>query len=247
MSFHMEFGYPREAEIAKKEKWPILIPVGTMEYHGSHCPYGCDTLVAMGLIEEIAQKIDAVIFPPIWYGVASYAVGGPETNTIQVDCDTFEAYIYNILKSLFLAGFNRNIYLVICHQGEDYLPMKLACMKAAKKLTFEYLDETKGYGWWGNNKNKDFYTNLSATENPWNWVRVINGLSETARAKLGADHAGKYECSMLERLFPGTIKLERLPECDDWFVQSAIEMSYEMGDQMVNISVEDHVANMKSE
>ena len=98
MSFHMEFGYPREAEIAKKEKWPILIPIGTMEYHSAHCPYGCDTLVTMGIAREIAKKIDAIVFPPVWYGVASYAVGGPEKNTIQVDCDTFEAYIYNILK-----------------------------------------------------------------------------------------------------------------------------------------------------
>ena len=75
--------------------------------------------------------------PPIWYGVASYAVGGPETNTIQVNCDIFEDYIYSILKSLFMSGFNRNIYLILAHQTEDYLPMTLACMKAAKKLTFE--------------------------------------------------------------------------------------------------------------
>jgi hypothetical protein len=30
MSFKMEFGYPKEAEKAKKEGWPVLIPVGTM-------------------------------------------------------------------------------------------------------------------------------------------------------------------------------------------------------------------------
>ena len=45
-SFDMAFAYPKEMEIAKKERWPILIPVGTMEYHSTICPYGCDALVA---------------------------------------------------------------------------------------------------------------------------------------------------------------------------------------------------------
>ena len=42
-SFDMAFGYPLEAEKAKKENWAVLLPVGTMEYHSTHCPYGCDT------------------------------------------------------------------------------------------------------------------------------------------------------------------------------------------------------------
>ncbi|MBE5867480.1 MAG: creatininase family protein [Lachnospiraceae bacterium] len=243
MSFHMEFGYPREAEIAKKEKWPILIPIGTMEYHSAHCPYGCDTLVTMGIAREIAKKIDAIVFPPVWYGVASYAVGGPEKNTIQVDCDTFEAYIYNILKSLFRSGFNRNIYLLITHQSEDYLPMTLACMKAAKKLTFEYLDETQGIGWWGNNANKDFYSNLSATENPWNWVRVIR--CSAVAAGYPGDHAGIHECSSLEYLYPGSIKLDRLSETDDWFAESAKDTSVKWGEERITKIVDTIVGIIK--
>jgi len=242
MSFNMEFGYFKEAEKAKAERWPVLIPIGTMEYHSAHCPYGCDTLVAMGIAREVAKKIDAVVFPPVWYGVASYAVGGPEKNTIQIDCDIFEDYIYAILKSLFKSGFNRKIYLIIAHQTEDYLPMTLACMKAAKKLTFEYLDETQGYGWWGNNKNKDFYENLSAEESPWNWIQIIRS---DAVADLPGDHAGQLECSDCEYLFPGTIKLERLSETDDWFAQDAVNMSPEIGKQRIESIVDGLVEMMK--
>ena len=251
MSFNMEWGYPEEAEKAKKERWPILIPVGTMEYHSDHCPYGCDTLVAMGIAEKIAQKIDAVVFPPIWYGVASYAVGGPEKNTIQVDCDTFEIYIYSILKSLFKSGFNRKVYILIAHQTEDYLPMTLACMKAAKKLTFEYLDETQGLGWWGNNDNKDFYENLSNTDNPWNWVRVIrcNSITDGNKTLLDVpgDHAGMYECSDLEYLYPGSIKLDRLGRSGDWFAESAKDMSVEIGRNTIEKNVEVLVKMMTDE
>jgi hypothetical protein len=44
------------------------------------------------------------------------------------------------LKSLFASGFKKNIVIVIAHQTEDYMPMTLACMKAAKKLIMADLD-----------------------------------------------------------------------------------------------------------
>ncbi len=245
MSICMATSYFREVERAKAEQWPVLIPVGTMEYHSTICPYGCDTLVSIGIAEKIAEKIDCMVLPPIYYGVASYAVGGPETNTIQVDCDTFEAYIYQVLKSLFLSGFHRNIYLIISHQTEDYNPMTLACMKAARKLIFEYLDTTKGYGWWGKNENREFYQNMTEADNPWNWVQVLYGLADEVKAYTGADHAGKYECSLLEYLFPGSIKLERLCDTDDWFAQNAAEMSKETGRTMAEDSAELYAKRMK--
>ena len=232
-SIHMETSYPKEVEKAKKERWPVILPVGTMEYHSTHCPYGCDTLVSVGIAEELAKRTDCLVLPAVWYGVASYAVGGPEKNTINVNCDTFEKYIYDILKSLFKSGFKRNICILIFHQTEEFLPTALACMKAAKKLTFEYLEETEGYGWWGDNKYADFYENLAAEDSPWNWIRVFNGVCYPEEYEYPGDHAGKYECAMLESLFPGSIKLERLDETSDWFAQNAREMSVEEGDEMV--------------
>ncbi len=237
MKINMEISYPREAEKAKKEHRPLLIPVGTMEYHSSICPFGCDTLVAKGIADLVAEKSEGVVYPPIWYGVASYAVAGPEKNTVQIDCDNFERYIYDILKSLFLGGWRKNIYLLIAHQTEDYMPMTLACMKAAKKLIMETLEKEKGYGWWGNRENKDFYENLSEEDSPWNAIRTIMIPSEKVRKKHGADHAGIYECSMLESLYPGSIKIERLKEADDWFAESAIRFNKELGDDMVKMTV----------
>ena len=242
MSINMATSYPKEVERVKKENLPILLPIGTMEYHSAICPYGCDSLVAMKLIDKIAENVDCVVMPPVWYGVASFAVAGPEKGTINVDCDTFEANIYCILKSLFLAGFNRNIYLVICHQREDYNPMELACRKAARKLVFEYLDQTKGYGWWGKNENKEFYDNLSDEDNPWNWVRVL--LSDQIADSPG-DHAGIYECSGLEYLYPGTIKLERLAETDDWFAETAKDTSAELGKEIIDKIVDKFAEMLK--
>ena len=54
-SIEMAFTYPKELEIAKKERWPVLIPIGTMEYHSTICPYGCDALVSIGFVRELAK------------------------------------------------------------------------------------------------------------------------------------------------------------------------------------------------
>ncbi len=245
-SFKMEYGYPLEVERAKKENWPVLLTVGTMEYHSTHCPFGCDTMIAQGICERVAEQVDAMLLPPIWYGVASYAVGGPETNTLNVDCDTIESYVYCVLKSLFASGFKKNIYIVIAHQTEDYMPMTLACMKAAKKLIMEDLEKTGGYGWWGKKENKDFFENLSGADNPWNWIRVVL-IPYTKNATGEGDHAGVYECSMLEDLYPGSIKLDRLKDSDDWFAETAKDLDLELGKRMVDIAVNDIVAMIKGE
>ncbi len=235
MSLYWAQTYPKELERAKAEHWPVLLPIGTMEYHSVHCPYGCDTLIAAGITDAIAQKIDAVVLPPVWYGVASYAVSPPDSGTLQIDCDIFEEYLYNILRSLFKSGFDRNIFILNFHQTEDYLPQALAAMKAAKKLIFQYLEETEGMGWWGN-KNSP-YADENATEalSPWRRIRIVNGVP--AELHIPEDHAGLVESSMMEYLMPGSIKTERLGETDDWFAKPAAGMSAEYGAEIINQTV----------
>ena len=236
----MEFAFPKETEKAKKERWPLIICVGTVEYHGPHCVFGCDTLIVQGLLERLEKINDIVIYPPIWYGVSSYAVAGPEKNTVHVDVDVFEENVYFILKSLILGGW-RNIYIMIQHQYEQetFMPMTLACMKAGKKLTMEYLESTQGNAWWGSNDNKEYYENLSEADNPFNWIKVVPAMSKRVQNSTGYDHAGKYECSILSALYPGTVDLSRLNQSDEWFIQSAIDSSPELGEIMISECLED--------
>ena len=41
----------------KENNIPLVIVGGTVEYHGAHCSYGCDTLVAEGLLNLLAKDI----------------------------------------------------------------------------------------------------------------------------------------------------------------------------------------------
>ena len=51
----------------------------------------------------------------------------------------------------------------------------------------------------------------------------------------------------MEYMYPGSIKMERLCETDDWFAQASADMSVELGEARVKQSVADYVAEMKAQ
>ena len=78
---------------------------------------------------------------------------------------------------------------------------------------------------------------------------VLEGeaMAEAIRLYGEGDHAGKMECSTLEYLRPGSIKLERLPETDDWFAQDAREMDVAFGETQIQMIVDRLIRIMKGE
>ena len=102
--------------------------------------------------------------------------------------------------------------------------MTLACHKAAKKVLMEYMEDTRGLGWWGNNDFKDYYKNLETDDNPLSYIKVIPLLSAEAQRKCGGfDHAGKFETSLVYALYPESVDLERTRYNTEWFAESAKE------------------------
>ncbi len=235
----LDMCFPRETDNAKKNNTPVVIVGGTVEYHGPHCSYGCDTLVAQGLIEKLAQEKDIIIAPSISYSPSSWAVGDSTSGTVHIDEVVFEEYVFNIFMSMLSAGL-RNIYVVIHHQfeQENLMPMTLSYMKAAKRATMRYLEATKGQGWWGSESYKDYYDNLGNDDDPFSWIKVVPTMSTAVQNATGYDHAGKYECSILMSLYPDAVKLDRLGDIDHWFTKSAAEANKELGDKMVELSLE---------
>lgn len=231
--------FPREISEAKKNNTPVVIVGGTVEYHGPQCSYGCDTLVAQGLVEKLAKKKDMIIAPPICYSPSSYAVGDETSGTVHVEENAFEEYVYYIFMSMLSSGL-RNIYVVIHHQfeQESLMPMTLSYMKAAKRATMAYMEKTRGQGWWGSESYKDYYENLEGEDNPFAWIKVIPTMNCDVQNRTGYDHAGKYECSILMSLYPEAVKLERLGEKEHWFTKSSAEASTKIGDEMVKLSLE---------
>ena len=242
MEFNMSF--PKELNKVKENRIPFVICGGTVEYHGPHCSYGCDTLVAEGLIKKLAETKEIMIAPSIYYSPSSYAVADETSGTVHIEEDIFEAYLMNIFTNMLEAGL-RNIYVVIHHQfeQENLKPMTLSYMKASQRAIMRYLEKTQGRGWWGSENYASYYDNLGGGDDPFSWIKVIPTMSTKVQNATGYDHAGKYECSILMSLYPEAVELGRIDEIKHWFTDSAREASKEIGDEMVKLSLE-HLKNV---
>ena len=207
-----------EIQDAVDRKVPFVIPIGTLEYHARHASCGTDTLVITGCLRELEKEKEIVVCPPLWYGVASYAVCAPKPSHFHVDEDAYTNYVYYILKSMIEAG-HKNIYLVAHHQteGAGLMPMTIACHKAAKKVTMEYMEETLGKGWWGSDAYATYYEDMGSEDDPFSYIKVIPLISREAQHKCGGfDHAGKFESSLMYALYPDHVDLERTKKNTEW-------------------------------
>ena len=234
----LDRSFPREVKYVQDNNIALVIAGGTVEYHGPHCAYGCDTLVVEGLINELAKRKEIMIAPTISYSPSSYAVGGRKSGTVHVPERAFEDYVYYVFKSFLYAGF-RNIYVVIHHQfeQESEMPMTLCYRTAAKRATMEYLEETLGEGWWGSESYSDYYEQLEGANNPFGWIKVIPTMTTEVQNATGYDHAGEFESSILMSLYPDCVKKERIDDVKHWFTESARKANKELGDKMVELSL----------
>jgi creatinine amidohydrolase/Fe(II)-dependent formamide hydrolase-like protein len=232
--------FPKEIQDAKKRLVPLIIPIGTVEFHAEHLSSGCDTLVIEGLLDRLSMTKEIIVAPSIWYGVASYAVCGPEKGTVHVDADPYESYVTEILASLIQGGW-KNIYLLFHHQseGDGLMPMSLACMKAAKKVMMRHLEETRGRGWWGDNSMREYYEKLETADNPLHYIKTVQLMDAGTQLKCGGfDHAGKYETSLMLGLYPEYVDLSRTPLNNEWFAAEAGDASPELGAKMAGLALE---------
>ena len=225
----LDHSFPRERDYVQKNNIPLVIPAGTVEYHGPHCSYGCDTLVAEGLINRLSERRELMIAPTINYSPSSYAVGDDKSGTVHVEENAFEEYVYYTFMSMLSAGL-RNIYVVIHHQfeQENLMPMTLSYMKAAKRATMAYMEKTLGGGWWGSESYKSYYEDLGGGDDPFSWIKVVPTMSREVQNSTGYDHAGKYECSILMALYEDAVKLDRIDDIKHWFTESAREANMDL-------------------
>ena len=233
-----EKSFPRELEYVTNNNIPVIIPAGTVEYHGPQCAYGCDTLVAEGLVKKLAERKEIMLAPSISYSPSSYAVGDEKSGTVHVEERAFENYVYYVFWSMLCAGI-RNIYVVIHHQfeQESEMPMTLCYRMAAKRATMAYLEKTLGQGWWGSENYANYYEQLEGENNPFNWIKVIPTMSAAVQNATGYDHAGEFECSILMALYPDCVDLSRIGDKKHWFTESARKANKQLGNTMVEKSL----------
>jgi len=92
----------------------VIIPVGSVEQHGPHLPLGVDALIPYHLALRVAERLPALVAPPIWYaGPSDPASGGGQRfpGTLAVRGTTLIALTMDILAEFFRQGARRIVLL----------------------------------------------------------------------------------------------------------------------------------------
>ena len=110
----------------------VIVPVGSVEQHGPHCPLDVDISHTQALAVATARAIDdfpTIVAPPIWCGLTHYNMG--EIGTITVSVETFIALCCDICRSLWANGFRR-IILLNGHGGNEAI-IQVVSIKLAEE------------------------------------------------------------------------------------------------------------------
>ena len=108
---------PGDFKELKKLTNVALIPVGSIEAHGEHNPFGVDAMWAEEMSIRAAMIEPAIVLPTIYYNLASMMEGYPGTISIQSSVVT-ELY-KTICKEAARNGFPRIIGCV-AHNGGQF-------------------------------------------------------------------------------------------------------------------------------
>jgi creatinine amidohydrolase len=228
-----ELMLPHQIREAIEKRWPVVLPLGVLEYHGEHMAVGMDTLAVVRMLDLLEREMDLVILPPFTYGAASYAVEPPEgSGSVHVAADELLPFARALFRGLLRVGF-RNIHFFIHHQTENFtagMPTDLAFKLAARQAIFEFLEKERGEGWWGNEAMSGYYAEQAGGGDPFNWIKGHPLMTPEIIAEYPFDHAGEGETSLMMALCPEAVDMTRF-SAEKWYSRSAAQASAALGEK----------------
>ena len=127
------------AELVPRRIHTLLLPVGTLEAHGV-TSLGTDNEIPLRLSEAIAERLNAMVAPPIPYGVTAHL--GALAGGTHVPADAFTDYAAAVMATLAHQGF-QNIVVMNGHGGNTE-PLK----EAAGRVHEETGVFVAVFSWW---------------------------------------------------------------------------------------------------
>jgi len=119
-----------EVEAFLRDHDTVIVPVGSTEQHGPHGPLLSDVLIPNEVARRVASRIDALVAPPVNYGL-SYPHAG-FTGLVHIRIPTFMALIEDLCAALSAVGF-RTIVFLNGHYDNTYA-VAYACANAASRM-----------------------------------------------------------------------------------------------------------------
>lgn len=108
-----------EFEEAIKHDPVVIVPTGSVEQHGPHCPMDVDIVGPFSMAVATAKRVDdfpVIVAPPVWSGFTHYNLGF--AGTISLRLETYQNMLADILRSIGANGFPR-IVVINGHGGNN--------------------------------------------------------------------------------------------------------------------------------
>src|SRR5262245_45522873 len=96
-------------ETAARADFAVL-PIGAVEWHGPHLPFGTDVILAAEFAARIRGDFTAVLFPAMPYSACPGKTSGHE-GTIAIRPEIALAYLCDVLEGIVQSGFERVLVL----------------------------------------------------------------------------------------------------------------------------------------
>lgn len=192
--------------VARRQACPVAyLPIGTIEWHGSHNPVGLDALKSHALLCACAAQIGGLVFPPLYYGENREQA---LMEAKAADRDRIAAEM-GLPPENFAAG-----YMVegIAAQNRNYHGLLVHILHQIKSLGFQVTVIGAGHY-----PLLDHARAAAAVFHQEQAKPKMVVWSMTGYELVGGqftpcgDHAGKWETSLLMHLDPGMQDLSALP------------------------------------
>ena len=182
MEVRWQYLIPSEFEKLVKEEKVCLLPIGCLERHGEHMPYGTDTILAHNVSVRAAQLEPCVVFPEYYFGLSHGSAC--YTGTISVPNQLLFGMLENLVDEIARNGFKK-IIIVNGHGGNDIFLRYFMMEQINRKVdyTLYYTNFYQG----------DRYNQLDIWEAP------------------GGGHADEEETSWIMAVAPESVHMEHIP------------------------------------
>ncbi len=195
---HFEQLRPHEI-MEEKNRCPVVyVPIGPLEWHGPHLPYGTDPLNAAAVSERVAQEVGGVVLPTLFWGTerersaATLKSIGFEGNEWVIGMD-FPA---NTMPSFYC---REEVFGIIIHEQLSMLV----------RQGYKLIMLMNGHG---AINHMNVLKRLAAQFSAESGVRVVHEIClQSDKGLEGLGHATEIETSLLMHLHPGSVDLNQLP------------------------------------
>lgn len=179
---------PLELKQIIKSPGIIYLPLGSLEWHSKHLPFGLDALVSFELCKKACKITGGCIIPPLYFGTdKEHNVDGKILHGMDAKAgEILPGSLYFVKQDLFLSLL-RQIILNVQEQGFSKLVVVSAHSGTAQQNTLETLVKEK-------------FRDLKLYIFPG---KLFKG---------GIDHAGPIETSLMMAINKSLVHMERVAE-----------------------------------